>query len=339
MVLSIFSAPLWISALLVLAAGAHAQVSAPPALEVPVACRLNEACWLVNHVDLDPGQGRKDYRCGTMTYDGHKGTDIGIVHGGLSELAGDTGVVAAAPGLVLGVRDGMRDEASSNPASAALTGRECGNGVVLSHGGGWTTQYCHLRQGSVTVRNGDRVATGQRLGTIGMSGFAAFPHLHFQVAQDGRVVDPFTGPAALPTPRCAASPDALWTAGARESLQYPAGSVVSAAWLASAPPNDPVAAPPKPLRVWPTQGPVHFYAVFLGVSAGDTLNLEVTGEDGRTIAQSRRVAERSQIRVSQWIRIASLEGLGTTLTGHATIASAQATRRSKPVVLQRAVAR
>jgi Peptidase family M23 len=335
MVLPIIRAFLWIAALLMLSPGAHSQASAPPALEVPVACRINEACWVVNHVDLDPGRGRQDYRCGTMTYDGHKGTDIGIVHGGLDELEGDTGVVAAAPGMVLGVRDGMRDEASSTPASAALTGRECGNGVVISHGGGWTTQYCHLRQGSVTVRSGDRVTTGQRLGTIGMSGFAAFPHLHFQVAQDGRVVDPFTGPAAPPKPQCAASPDSLWTAGARDALQYSAGTVVSAAWLADQPPTNPVTTPPKQLQTWPKQGPVQFYAVFLGVSAGDTLNLEVTGADGRTIAQSRWVADRSQIRVSQWIRIVSLEGLGTTLSGQATIESVHSTRRSKPVVLQR----
>ena len=64
--------------------------------------------------------------------------------------------------------------------------RNCGNGVLLRHGDGWETQYCHLRQGSVRVAAGDRVEAGQPLGLVGMSGEANFPHVHLSVRRDGR---------------------------------------------------------------------------------------------------------------------------------------------------------
>ena len=57
---------------------AHGAEAKPPALGLPIRCRPGEDCWLVNLVDVDPGPGRRDYACGKMTYDGHKGTDIAI---------------------------------------------------------------------------------------------------------------------------------------------------------------------------------------------------------------------------------------------------------------------
>lgn len=307
---------------------AVAQPAAPPALELPVACKLNEECWVVNHVDLDPGADRRDYRCGAMTYDGHKGTDIGIVHGSVGNLTGNTGVLAAAAGTVMGTRDGMGDTGLAGNAASALKGRECGNGVLLAHGGGWTTQYCHLRQGSVNVRTGDRVAAGAKIGDIGMSGLAAFPHVHFQVAKAGRVVDPFGGGEERSPENCAIAPDALWTAPARAALAYPAGQVVSTAWLASQPLEDPVTAQDPKLTSWPASGPAYFRAVFLGIARGDTLTVEVKNGVGSTVAKNSRVAERAQIRVTLWVRVPQAAGSGGVLTGHAIVESGQTTHRS-----------
>ena len=59
--------------------------------------------------------------------------------------------------------------------------------MLIDHGGGWRTQYCHMRQGSVRVRKGDRVRDRQRLGTIGLSGKTEFPHLHLSVRFRGKV--------------------------------------------------------------------------------------------------------------------------------------------------------
>jgi murein DD-endopeptidase MepM/ murein hydrolase activator NlpD len=48
--------------------------------------------------------------------------------------------------------------------------------------------YCHLQKGGVCVRQGDRVAVGQRIARSGNTGFSSGAHLHFSVfkTKDGR---------------------------------------------------------------------------------------------------------------------------------------------------------
>jgi murein DD-endopeptidase MepM/ murein hydrolase activator NlpD len=101
-------------------------------------------------------------------------------------------VKAGADGVVIGARDGMEDQLVRSDADrAAIKDRECGNGVLLDHGQGWHTQYCHLRKGSVAVSQGDQVDAGAKLGEVGYSGDAAFAQVHLQVTKDDKVVDPF----------------------------------------------------------------------------------------------------------------------------------------------------
>lgn len=57
-------------------------------------------------------------------------------------------VVAAAPGRVRGVRDGVSDASVRDTGTEAVKDRECGNGVLIEHGDGWETQYCHLQRAS-----------------------------------------------------------------------------------------------------------------------------------------------------------------------------------------------
>ncbi|MEZ5994721.1 MAG: M23 family metallopeptidase [Hyphomonadaceae bacterium] len=56
-----------------------------------------------------------------------------------------------------------------------------GNYVLIAHEGGEHTLYAHMRQGSVRVRPGQRVAAGDQIGEAGTSGNSTEPHLHFQV--------------------------------------------------------------------------------------------------------------------------------------------------------------
>jgi hypothetical protein len=56
-----------------------------------------------------------------------------------------------------------------------------GNFVVLDHGRGEFTFFAHLQNGSLKVKQGDRVAAGQEIGRVGNSGDSFWPHLHFQV--------------------------------------------------------------------------------------------------------------------------------------------------------------
>lgn len=54
-----------------------------------------------------------------------------------------------------------------------------GNVVVLRHGDGYLTIYAHLE--SVAVRRGQKVRRGEKIGTVGNSGWSTSPHLHYEV--------------------------------------------------------------------------------------------------------------------------------------------------------------
>jgi murein DD-endopeptidase MepM/ murein hydrolase activator NlpD len=56
-----------------------------------------------------------------------------------------------------------------------------GNYIVIDHGNGEFSQLGHLKNGSVTVRTGDRVRQGQVIAQAGASGTSLFPHLHYQL--------------------------------------------------------------------------------------------------------------------------------------------------------------
>ena len=55
-----------------------------------------------------------------------------------------------------------------------------GNYVILKCGGAYPL-YAHLKNGSVRVRPGDAVRSGEQVGAVGNSGSSLQPHLHFQV--------------------------------------------------------------------------------------------------------------------------------------------------------------
>jgi murein DD-endopeptidase MepM/ murein hydrolase activator NlpD len=163
-------------AALLLAGAARAE---PPKLVLPVDCAYGKDCFVQSYVDVDPGPGRVDFTCGPLTYDGHRGTDFRP-----ADPRRKISVRAAAPGTVSAVRDGVADGIDTGDM-------DCGNGARIDHGAGWQTLYCHLARGSLRVKSGDVVGAGQPLGVIGRSGRAAYRHLHFEVLQDGKSIDPF----------------------------------------------------------------------------------------------------------------------------------------------------
>ncbi len=138
--------------------------------------------------------GTRDWNCGTHTYRGHRGTDLGIVGRFAAQDAGRD-VVAGADGRVTRTHDGEFDRCTTGDCAG---GGGFGNHVVLEHADGKVTYYAHLRRGSVSVREGQQIRCGERLGQVGSSGFSTGPHLHFEVRVGGNADDPFTGQCGGP---------------------------------------------------------------------------------------------------------------------------------------------
>lgn len=253
-----------------------------PVLGLPVDCSVGQSCLIQKLVDHDPGPGRRDYRCGLLTTNSHDGIDIRLRT--MADMRTGFAVVAAADGTVLRTRDGEPDISVDERTSPG--GKGAGNAVVIDHGGGWQTQYSHLRQGSIGVRPGQRVAAGEKLGLVGLSGNSEFPHLHFTLRQNGEAVDPFVGVAPPPPCNVDARASGLWTPTAARILGYQPAAVISGG-LASAVPAKAVAERDPPPELAGRQSPLILWIDAIGARAGDRQIFSITGPNGQIVHEQR----------------------------------------------------
>ncbi len=258
-----------------------------PKLIQPIACTLGKDCAIQNYVDLDPGPGAKDWHCAGRTYQAHNGIDFRL--DSMARQRRGVAVLAAADGTVLRIRDGVPDRSVAEAGKASVANAECGNGVVIEHGGGLETQYCHMANGSIAVKPGQKLSAGAPIGKVGLSGNTEYPHLHFTVRQGGQVVDPFA--PALKPGQCGASGGgaALWSPKAGLANAYKAGEVLAAGFA-----TGPVtivqvqesgdAQQPAPSRAAPA---LVGYVFAIGLQKGDLQRLVITAPDGTVVGDNR----------------------------------------------------
>jgi len=250
-----------------------------PELVLPVDCVLGETCEIQNYVDRDPSPGARDYACAARTYQDHKGVDIRVPD--MAAQRAGVAVLAAAPGRVARLRDGVADVSVRTTGVSAVDGVECGNGVVIDHGDGWESQYCHLAQGSLIVAQDAEVRAGQPIARIGLSGQTEYPHLHFTLRKDGQVVDPF---APAGGDGCEAE-GSMWVPEVAEAMAYKAGAVLNTGFSSGAVSMESIedAALPAASAHAPA---LVAYVRAIGLEAGDVQHLKVTGPDGATVAET-----------------------------------------------------
>lgn len=114
---------------------------------------------------------------GTYT---HKGVDI-VRNIGYNTTAT---IVAIADGVVTMVRTSVIGVDHKKNVE--------GNLVEINHGGGMVSKYFHLKYGSIPsgIREGVEVKAGDALGFMGNTGDSTGAHLHFQLEQNGKAIDP-----------------------------------------------------------------------------------------------------------------------------------------------------
>lgn len=68
------------------------------------------------------------------------------------------------------------------------TSKHFGKTLKIGHAGGYVSVYAHME--TITVRKGQQVGRGQKVGTVGMTGKSFAPHLHYEIRKDGETMDP-----------------------------------------------------------------------------------------------------------------------------------------------------
>ena len=250
--------------------------AAPLTLELPIRCSPGQDCFIQNYFDHDPGSGWVDYACGHLSYDGHTGTDFRLP--GMEAMRKGVAVVAAASGVVAGLRDGEPDiPVMTHPGKHAA-----GNAVRIDHGDGWETQYSHMRQGSVTVHVGQSVRAGDPLGMVGLSGNTEFPHVDLTVRHNGQMVDPFA-PSGKNT--CAAGTDSLWKPEVLNILRYIPTGILLTGWASEAPDWNKARNGEYPTPSTDAKALVFWVEVF-GVQAGDHQIFEMFDPKGKQMLKN-----------------------------------------------------
>ena len=250
----------------------------PIKLTLPIDCSLGEDCFIQNYVDMDPSGEAKDFTCGPLAYNNHQGTDFRLRN--REALKRPYSALATAPGKVVQVINNQPDHGFEEGAYSSL---DCGNAVMIDHGGGWLSQYCHLAEGSVRVTNGDIVERGQPIGFIGSSGGTSFPHLHYAIRAFNATIDPFIG--VSPTGCEADEAGPLWDPsvdifyaesailGFGATRDFPSIDAMENGTLGTAPEGK--------------TNPFYIWAHVMGVKEGDTLRFLAFAPGDKILASER----------------------------------------------------
>ena len=128
------------------------------------------------------------------------------------------------------------------------------------------------------MRVGQRVTAGGRLGLVGLSGDTRFPHVHFSLRHDGKVVDPFA--PHLATGACGAGGGtALWQGATTVGLAYRPATVLNAGFAAA--PVDMAV-----IEAEAAQPPASNAPAAIGLEAGDRVVVRVESPDHTVLADS-----------------------------------------------------
>lgn len=302
----------------------------------PVDCEMGTDCFIQNYVDQDPGPDYRDYACGRLSYNGSAGTDFRVRN--LVAMYEGVNVIACAPGIVRAVRDGMQDISVTEIGKEALKGHYAGNSVAITHDDGWETQYSHLRIGSVRVKPGQRVKTGDVIGQIGLSGLTEFPHVELTVRHDGDIVDPFTG--AKTHRKCSRPSRPLWSDDALKILTYRPTGLLGAGFTETIPTAPAVRNGAHRKHLLLRSAPaIIFWIDIFGILAGDHLTISILSPESTVVATHSRTFKKSRAQQFLYVgkRLGDVPWAAGDYTAICTIARSQNGKRGTALRISRRV--
>lgn len=276
----------------------------PPTLRLPVECELGNDCWVFNYFDHHPEKRIvRDYACGGLASDRHRGTEF-VVRDELS-MEIPINVLAAADGKVSFVRNSMPDGDYRKMDPKTVGNRICGNAVQIIHGGDWKTRYCHLRNGSVTVKAGQKVVAGTKIGEIGYSGRAAYPQVEFSVFHGRKsFVDPFHGLKGGST--CGMGKAPLWDAKTQKILKYASVLLYNAGFASKRPfvktARDGTARMDK---ISANSLKLFYFVEVRNLRKGDRLSFKIIGPGEEVVRRITRPIKKSAFRKLQVVDVTS----------------------------------
>jgi murein DD-endopeptidase MepM/ murein hydrolase activator NlpD len=261
--------------------------SSSPQFSFPIDCSFGHNCYIMHYVDLDPTPQAVDFGCGRQTYDNHQGTDFGIAN--LKIMAQGVAVKAIASGTVLRVRDGVKDQlVITEEDKQATKSQECGNGIVIEHENGWESQYCHLKQNSIVVQPGMKVEKGTKLGLVGASGLASFPHVHLSLRYQGEIVDPFVGVGK--TKGCQGQKNPLWA----EKIDYKPTGLIDLGFAPEIPTQQQLWQGKYEQVQISNQAPLLIFWIHAyGLLSGDVEFFRLTAPNGTVIVNQEKTLDKS----------------------------------------------
>lgn len=272
-------------------------------IDKPVDCVLGSECFIQNYVDANPAKGKwSDYTCGPLSYDGHKGTDFRLKN--LRAMEKGVNVLAVADGKILNVRDGMVDKSFRKLNPEYIKDRECGNGVVIEHANGYKSQYCHMKENSVTVKPEQEIKRGDVIGQIGLSGKTEFPHVHLQISNaEGKIIDPFSG-STMESSACGVKGERnFWRAEARKDVTYIPTGVLGSGWSISSPDSKQIRAGDgsSPASLPEDASAIIFWVDLMGLRKGDQLSMLLQDAQGKTLVNHAKKITGNKAQYFQFV--------------------------------------
>ena len=109
-------------------------------------------------------------------------------------------VTTAAPGSRLSAAAGTNVRQSPKACYVCRWQRGLRQRVEIRHDGKHATLYAHLQSVAPILRQGVRIGQGDSVGTVGMTGWATGPHLHFELKVHDLQVNPLTADLPMAEP-------------------------------------------------------------------------------------------------------------------------------------------